>query len=67
MDKKADKNQKPIKGVLCGVVNCVYHDGSCNCTARQVEIGFSHATNCKDTVCATFKPKDLRIGSEGIG
>ncbi len=58
-------NQKPIKHVVCDVVNCVYHDGACHCTAKQIEIGPIQATNCTDTVCATFKPRDIRIGSEG--
>ena len=54
MDSK--KGNKPLKGVVCDVVNCVYHDGDCNCTATQIEVGPMHAVSCTDTVCATFKP-----------
>ncbi|MCQ2435516.1 MAG: DUF1540 domain-containing protein [Clostridia bacterium] len=44
-------------GVLCDVVNCVYHDGECHCKADKINVGPSYATSCTDTVCATFKQK----------
>ncbi len=48
---------KPLKGVVCDVQNCSYHDGACHCTAKQIAVGPSHASACADTVCATFREK----------
>lgn len=53
------KNQKKIKGIVCDVKNCVWHDGISHCTAGQIAIGPSYATSCTDTVCATFRQKML--------
>ena len=47
--------EKHIKDVKCDVMNCVYHDGDCYCTANQIAIGPSHATSSTDTICSTFK------------
>lgn len=49
---------KPIKGIVCDVVSCAYHSGSCDCTAGQISVGPHSAENCRDTVCATFKNKE---------
>lgn len=51
------KHLKPIKGVVCDVVKCAYHDGIGHCTAKQISIGPIEATACSDTVCVTFKPQ----------
>ena len=53
------KSPKHIKGIVCDVKNCAYHDGDNYCTADKVAVGPSYATNCTDTVCATFKQKSL--------
>lgn len=53
------KAPKHIKGVLCDVKNCAYHDGDNYCTADRVAVGPSYATSCTDTVCATFKQRQL--------
>ncbi len=51
------KTCKSNQGVSCDVKNCVYHDGSCICTAEKINVGPSYATTSTDTVCATFKQK----------
>lgn len=55
------KNSVPqhIKGISCNVKNCIYHDGESYCTTDKINVGPSYATSCTDTVCATFKPKNL--------
>lgn len=53
------KNEKPIKGVICDVVSCAYHDGDCHCTAPQISIGTVGASCCTETVCATYKPHNV--------
>jgi len=50
---------KHIKGINCNVVNCAHHDGEGYCTAEKINVGPSYATNCTDTVCATFKQKRM--------
>lgn len=58
-ERPEKKPPKHIRGITCDVVNCVYHDGDNYCTAERVAIGPSYATMCADTVCATFKPKQI--------
>ncbi len=53
------KNKKHIKGIACDVKNCVHHNGENNCTAESIAVGPSFATSCTDTVCASFKPKNI--------
>ena len=50
-----------IKGVVCDVRNCTYHDGDNYCTADKIAVGPSFATSCTDTVCASFKLKDQNL------
>ncbi len=59
--KRDTKGQTPkhIRGIICDVKNCSYHDGDNYCTADKIAVGPSYATNCTDTVCATFKQKQL--------
>lgn len=45
--------------IVCRVQNCAYHCGDCKCTASQIAVGPTYASSGKDTVCATFKPKEL--------
>lgn len=47
------------KRLLCGVINCRYHDGVSRCSAPSVEVGPGYARSSVDTVCATFEPKVL--------
>lgn len=59
---EASRDKKPgkkIKGVVCDVKNCVWHDGQSHCSAGQIAVGPSYATSCADTVCATFRQKTL--------
>lgn len=49
---------KPIKGISCSVTNCQYHDGQAHCIAKNIAVGPSTATACRDTICATFKFKE---------
>ena len=50
---------KHIKGLDCNVKNCSYNDGECYCTAKSVHVGPSSAKSGGDTICATFKPKEM--------
>lgn len=58
-DKVPAKTCKSNKGINCDVTNCVYHDGECTCKAEKINVGPSYATSCTDTVCATFKQKQI--------
>ncbi|MBQ9511262.1 MAG: DUF1540 domain-containing protein [Clostridia bacterium] len=58
-DKNLCKTVKKNDGIRCDVSNCVYHDGDCTCRAEKISVGPSYATSCTDTVCATFKQKEL--------
>lgn len=49
-----------IKGIVCSVTNCAYHDGDGYCTAKRVNIGPGYASSCTDTVCATFKGSQMK-------
>lgn len=46
-----------IRGIICDVKNCVYHDGDNFCTADRIRVGPGHARNSAETACATFKEK----------
>ncbi|MFY9382203.1 MAG: DUF1540 domain-containing protein [Eubacteriales bacterium] len=54
-----DKPPKHIRGIVCDVKNCVYHDGDNFCTANRISIGPSYATSSRDTLCATFRQRTL--------
>lgn len=45
--------------IVCRVQNCAYHCGDSTCAAHQIAVGPTYASSGKDTVCATFKPKEL--------
>jgi hypothetical protein len=54
------KGNEEINGqVVCRVQNCAYHCEDSSCKATQIAIGPTYAPSGKDTVCATFKPKEL--------
>ena len=53
------KGEKHLKGVVCDVKNCAYHDGDSFCAAGRIAVGPSFAKTAGETVCATFKPKSL--------
>lgn len=55
-----EKTDKAIKGIVCDVKNCVYH-GACDncCTASAISVGPSYAESSAETVCATFRPKEI--------
>lgn len=48
------KNEPIINGICCDVMNCVYNNGACCCTAGTI-----HVNNCFDdpgrTKCETFR------------
>ena len=46
-----------IKGIVCDVKNCEYHDCDTHCTAKQIMVGPTHAENSSQTACTTFKPR----------
>ena len=57
--RKGKETAKENRGVCCDVCNCVYHTGECGCAANKINVGPSYATTCTDTVCATFKQKNV--------
>ncbi len=61
IDAQKAKLPKHIRGIKCDVRNCAYHDGDSFCTAKTIAIGPSYAKACADTVCATFKPREMNI------
>ena len=58
-DEKTPLGGNHIAGVSCYVKNCVYHDEYDRCTADRIAVGPTYATSSSDTVCATFRPKQL--------
>ena len=55
-DCKCDTS-KHIKGILCDVKNCAYHNGKSECCAGCISVGPSSAESSSGTACVTFKPK----------
>jgi hypothetical protein len=51
-------NGEHIKGIVCDVKNCKYHDCDTHCTAKEILVGPSNAQHSGDTACVTFKPKE---------
>ena len=56
-DTKCDES-KHIKGIVCDVKNCAYHQGQGSCYAGCISVGPREADCSAHTNCATFKPKD---------
>ena len=55
-----DATVSPIeRPIVCGVMNCRWHDGVSRCKAPSIEVGPGYAKSSVDTVCATFEPKVL--------
>lgn len=50
---------KHIHGISCSVQNCAYHDGTNYCTASKINVGPSTAQYSAQTVCATFRKKEM--------
>ena len=48
---------KHIKGIICSVKNCMYHDTEGYCTANEGHGGPGYADSCTDTACATFSKR----------
>lgn len=46
-----------ISGIHCDVTNCVYHDQKDKCSANQIKVGPTFASNSADTACSTFRPR----------
>lgn len=47
--------EKEIKGIMCEVKSCKYHDASNNCHAGQIKVGNQTAKSMTDTACETFE------------
>ena len=64
MQEKNRKNEcdcKPeskIRGVVCDVKNCAFHDGVNDCFAGTIMVGPRDADCSSSTACATFKPRE---------
>lgn len=64
MNEKMQKNEcsheadKHIKGIMCDVKNCAYHDGVNECYAGCICVGPHEASCSANTSCVTFKPKE---------
>ena len=50
---------KHIKGIVCDVKNCAYHKNESSCYAGCVSVGPRDASCSANTVCATFKPREI--------
>ena len=48
---------KRIKGIMCDVKSCAYHNGKSECCAGCISVGPSSAESSSATACVTFKPK----------
>ena len=48
---------KHIKGIVCNVEHCVYHDNHNVCTAGEIAVGPAQAETSSETLCVTFRPK----------
>ena len=65
MEQNKQKNEckcdadKHIKGIMCNVEHCAYHNGKNECYAGCICVGPCNAESSADTVCATFKPKEF--------
>ena len=51
MNMNSDNNV--INGICCDVENCVYNNGSCCCTAKEIHVKNRSAQPC-ETMCETF-------------
>lgn len=64
LEEKMKKNEcrndasKLIKGIVCDVQNCAYHNGRSDCFAGSICVGPSEAGCSANTSCATFKPRE---------
>ena len=65
MDKCKQKNEtttdasKLVKGIVCDVKSCAYHKNESSCYAGCVSVGPCDASCSANTVCATFKPREI--------
>ncbi len=57
--QKTNGVPKHIKGLDCSVRNCAYNDSECYCTAKSIRVGPTSAVTGSDTICATFKHKEM--------
>lgn len=48
-------DNKEIKGIICEVKNCKFHDISDRCNAGHITVGDNSATRSSDTSCETFE------------
>ena len=48
-----------IKGIVCDVKNCMYHEGENHCYAGTISVGPRNADCSANTNCVTFKPKTV--------
>lgn len=58
-EEKRSHDCKHIKGIVCDVKNCTYHDCDNYCTAGEIKVGPTYASTGSETVCVTFKPKTI--------
>ena len=56
--RELEKNAS-TRPIVCGVMNCRWHDGISRCKAPSVQVGPGYASSSVDTVCATFEPKTI--------
>lgn len=56
-DMGCDKS-KAIKGIVCDVKNCAYHEGNNMCCAGSISVGPRDADCSANTNCVTFKPRE---------
>lgn len=56
-----EKKRAPehIEGIKCDVKSCAFHDGDNYCCAREITVGPSYAVNLGETVCATYRRRNI--------
>ena len=59
VDMSVNNRPQHIRGIVCDVQNCAYHDGDNFCTATRIRVGPTYANKSGQTACATFKPREF--------
>lgn len=49
---------RPISGVECGVINCMYNTDGRKCTADHICVKNENAMKKAETFCSTFTTKN---------
>ena len=56
---KTTSGKEHIKGIQCNAKNCMFNECETYCTADHISVGPCNATCSSDTVCSTFREKNM--------